>query len=59
MKTSKCYNFDIIELLEVNIQWPLVNPVESWEEIISRHWETRNSVLACNLEDEATKLWQP
>ena len=38
MITLKYYNFDIIGLSEVNIHWPLVNPADSWEEIISGHW---------------------
>ena len=58
MKTLKYYNFDIIGLSEVNIHWPLVNPSEPWEERISGHWEARKSVLACNLEKDATKVWQ-
>ena len=58
MKTLKDYNFDIIGLSEVNIHWPLVIPEEYWEEIISGHWETSNSVLAHNPEEDATKVWK-
>ena len=59
MKTIKYYNFDIIGLLEVNIHWPLVNLVDYWEEIISGHWESIKSVMACIIEDNTTKVWQP
>ena len=59
MKKLKYYNFDIVGLSEVNIHWPLVNPAESWEYIISGHWEASNSVMDYNLEDNATKVWQP
>ena len=56
MKILKDYNLDIIGLSEVNINWPLVNPEESREEIISGNLEARNSVVACNLENATTKV---
>ena len=58
MKALKYYNFDIIRLSEVNIHWPLVNPEYSWEDIISGHWEARNSFMACKLKDNTKKVWQ-
>ena len=36
-----------------------MNPADSWEERISGHWESRNSLMACNLEDNATKVCKP
>ena len=59
MEELKDYNFYIIGLSGVNINWPLVNLDDSWEEVISGHWKSSNSVMACNLEDNATKVWQP
>ena len=49
MKTLKDNNPDIILLSEVDINWPLVNPADSWEDIIRGHWEAINSVMACNI----------
>ena len=59
MEALKDFNFYIIGLSGVNINWPLVNLDDSWEEVISGHWKSSNSVMACNLEDNATKVWQP
>ena len=59
MITLKDYNFGIIGLSGVNINWPIVDPEDYWEERISGNLETRNSVLDCNLEDNAAKLWKP
>ena len=59
MEELKDYNFYIIGLSGVNINWPLVNLDDSWEEVISGHWKSSNSIMACNLEDNATKVWQP
>ena len=58
MKILGDYNFNIIGLSEVNIHLPLANLAIYLEETISGHWEARNSVMACNLEDDATKVWQ-
>ena len=46
MKILKYYNFNIIGLSEVNIQCPLVNPADSWEEKINGDWEAINLVMA-------------
>ena len=59
MKTLKYHNLDIIGSSEVNINWHLVNPEYSWEEIISGHWEAINSVMAWNLDGDATKMCKP
>ena len=59
MITLKDYKFGIIGVSEVNIQWPLVNLADYWEDIISGHWETINLLLAWNLEDDANKVWRP
>ena len=59
MKILGDYNFNIIGLSEVNIHLPLANLAIYLEETISGHWEARNSAMACNLEDNATKVCQP
>ena len=59
MKALKYYNFDIIGLSKFNIHWTLVKSEDSWEERIIGYWEARNSVMACNLEEYTTKVWQP
>ena len=46
MKTLKDNNLDIILLSEVDINWPLVNPADSWEEKINGDWEAINLVMA-------------
>ena len=58
MKTLKDYNFAIIGLSEGNIHWLLLNPEDFWEERISGHWGSRNSVIACNFKENSTKVWQ-
>ena len=55
MNSLKYYNFSIIGLSEVNIDWPLVKQEDYWEERIRERWEARTSVLACSLEDSPTR----
>ena len=53
------YKFDIINMVETNIFWPLLKHNDRWENRIEGRWENQRSVLAYNVNDSVSSSWQP
>ena len=58
-KFIKEYQFDAIGLSETNLNWPLLDPTDRWEERVRGLWETSHHSIAFNETDATNHVCQP